>query len=227
MGLLGNGHDCIRGPAKAREIADSEKLSQAIALFDGGDTAGGERVLRDVCSRAPKQYEYCWVDRGKCYLRAWDMEEFMLFIARQPEGDRIDTEWLGAVYPPACFRLGFLLVGKGEYREALRWLLLGAQMEPQRPVFLLEAGNAYGHCGNHQGALKCFGNVLALPDLEPDAKAAAFRGMGANLIDLGRLSDAEDCLMAAVAAEPGNQVAVARAKEELAYIAMLRARGAG
>ena len=113
---------------------------------------------------------------------------------------------LGAVYPPACFRLGFLLVGKGEYPEA---------------------GNAYGHCGDHQGALKCFENLLALPDLEPVAKAAALRGMGVNLIDLGRLSDAEDCLRAAVAAEPGNQVAVARAEEELTYIAMLRARGAG
>jgi len=61
MGPFGNGHDCIRGPAKGREVADSEKLSQAIALLDGGDTAGGERVLRDVCSRAPKQYEYCSV----------------------------------------------------------------------------------------------------------------------------------------------------------------------
>ena len=227
MGLLGNGHDCIRGPAKAREIADSEKLSQAIALLDGGDTAGGERALRDVCSRAPQQYEYCSVDGGKCYLRAWDMEEFVFFIARQPEGERIDTECLVAVYPPACFRLGFLLVGKGEYPEALRWLLLGAQMEPQRPVFLMEAGNAYGHCGDHQGALNCFENLLALPDLEPVAQAAALRGMGVNLIDLGRLSDAEDCLRAAVAAEPGNQVAVARAKEELTSIAMLRARGAG
>jgi tetratricopeptide (TPR) repeat protein len=227
VGLFGNGHDCIRGPAKGREVADSEKLSQAIALLDGGDTAGGERVLRDVCSRAPQQYEYCSVDGGKCYLRAWDMEEFVFFIARQPEGDRIDTEWLVAVYPPACFRLGFLLVGRGEYPEALRWLLLGAQMEPQRPAFPLEAGNAYGHCGDHQGALNCFENALALPDLEPVAKAAALRGMGVNLIDLGRLSDAEDCLRAAVAAEPGNQVAVARAKEEFTHIAMLRARGAG
>ena len=47
-------------------------------------------------------------------------------------------------------------IGKGEYPEALRWLLLGAQMEPQRPAFLMEAGNAYGHCGDHPGALNCF-----------------------------------------------------------------------
>ena len=69
MCLFGDGHDCIRGPAKGREIADSEKLSQAIALLDGGDTAGGERVLRDVCSRAPQQYEYCSVD-ARLWLRS-------------------------------------------------------------------------------------------------------------------------------------------------------------
>lgn len=139
----------------------------------------------------------------------------------------MDTVWLAPVYPQACFRLGFLLVDKGDYQGALHWLLFGGRMEPHRGLFPLEAAHAYALLGKHAEAVTCFAQAAELSGDNDRERAAALRGMGISLIDLGRLAEAEKNLRASLAADPDNPAAVAKAGDELAYIAMLRARGMG
>jgi len=68
LGLLSNGHGCVHGPAEDQDVADLERLRQAMALIDGGDAAAGERVLRGVCSGSPTRYECISVDGRTCYI---------------------------------------------------------------------------------------------------------------------------------------------------------------
>jgi len=209
----------ITGGQGPTEREDGQKLRAAGQALERRDFATAERLLRDICSRCPDPYVAEYLDGEVLCIKAWDSADFMRRTAAENELKPASTAWLEAVYPPACFRLGFLLMEKQDARGAARWLEEGVRMEPCNPSLLLELGNAYTRLGASEMALDCMQRVSVLKGIPPQQTAAAYRCMGIALIDLGRLDEAEARLQQSLTFDPGEP----RTHNELAYIAQLRA----
>jgi len=204
------------------ESADSKAVDRAAGLLQSGSGEEAKRILQDVCSRCPQHYEHEYVEGNTRYVTFWDMDEFMEYAATRPKDSAELVLWIRSAYPRACYYLGYLLIDHGEFQEAIEWLDKGRAMEPQNPRFLLESGMAYGRMKDHQRSLDCYLQVLDLPSVPAKQRAVALRQIGVQLIDLGRLDEAERRLRESLDLEPGN----ANAEKELTYIRQLLSLGA-
>lgn len=201
------------------EHADAGKVDEALAHLHVWNTPEAESILLDVCSRCPDDFRYEYVEDDTRYIKFWDMPEFMEYVAAQPEESGENITWLPSAYPRACYHLAFLCIEKGDFRGAIQWLGKGRSMEPRNPKFLLEAGVAYAHLEEHQNAMARYHEALDLPGISVHGRAVALRGLGVQLIILGRLDEAEARLKESLALEPDN----ANARHDLMHISHLRA----
>ena len=175
--------------------------------------------LLDVCSRCPADYVYQYVESDTRSIKFWDLVEFLHYVSLQPKDTKRGCVWLLSAYPRACYHLAFILVERRDYPGAIQWLAKGRSLEPGNPKFLLESGVAYGQMNQHQQAFDCFQQALDLPRILPLERSIALRGMGVQLIDLGRLDQAEMRLQQSLALDADN----ANTQRELTYISELRA----
>jgi len=200
------------------EDADAGRVTQAIQHIQNKNFTQAEALLLDVCSRCPDEYRYEYIEGDTRFIKFWDQQEFIEYVATQPK-DRLEKiVWIQSVYPRACYYLAYVLVEKNDYRGAVRWLTKGQAMEPSNPNFLLELGVAYGYLMQYQKSLECYQQALHLPGLSKHDRAVALRGTGVQLIDLQRLDEAKAHLNESLELEPDNPIA----RDELIYIARLR-----
>jgi tetratricopeptide (TPR) repeat protein len=130
-------------------------------------------------------------------------------------------------YPGLSFYLGSYYNEIGKHEDALR-VLDAALASPARfkkdsgdhlPSLVTERGAALLAMKRYPEALEGYQNGLTIKNLADIDRARMLRGCGFALTELGRLDDAEQSYRDSLEAEPNN----ALAKNELAYIAKLRA----
>lgn len=152
----------------------------------------------------------------------WDMAEFLAYCAEAPEKEG-RVFWLHGSYSRACYLLAYIAIEERDPRAAFQALQRGLELEPDHPHLWCEMGHLLQLLRRHEDALQCYQRAETVrPWASPQQKGRALRGQGINLIDLGRLDEAEAALKRSLEVEPDNQNAV----HELGYIAHLRRQGA-
>jgi len=153
----------------------------------------------------------------------WDMEEFLSYCgATQPEG-KGRVVWVHGSYSRACYLLAYIAIDERDPQAAFQALQKGLELEPDHPHLWCEMGHLLQLLRRHEDALQHFQRAESVrPWASPQQKGRALRGQGINLIDLGRLDEAEAALKRSLEVEPENQNAL----HELGYIAHLREQGA-
>jgi tetratricopeptide (TPR) repeat protein len=205
------------------EAADAEKVAAAISLLGSGKLDRAEQILREVAANTPEGYVNAYEEGDTLFIKFWDMGEFLYYVARQKEaGAQRGVTWIGNAYPRACYYLGFIAVERKQYAEAIHWLDAGIALEPDQANLHLEKAKAVAFNGDLTGAMQLYQEILERgEEVMPTTRAAALRGMGGQLIDMGLLDDAEQCFQDSLAFDPESHVA----KNELGYIQHLRAGG--
>lgn len=125
----------------------------------------------------------------------------------------------------ALFAKGFALIDLRRGSEAEPFLRRASAMAPDNAHFLNEYAEWHKSARQWQTSYDLFAKSAAMADAQPADERAkrharALRGMGFNLIELGRLDDAEAKFNESLKLESGNRNAV----NELKYIAELRAK---
>jgi len=200
------------------ERTDAKKVDEAQTHITNRNFAQAEDILKDVCSRCPETYQYKYLSNGTLTIKFWDLQEFMQYIANNEEDRKKEILWQESAYPRACYYLAYVQVEKSDFQKAIESLERGRLMEPQNPKFLLELGVIYGRLKDHSKALDCYRSARIIDSITERDKAIALRGMGVQLIDLGKLEEAELVLKQSLQIEPNNSIT----EKELAYIAHLK-----
>jgi tetratricopeptide (TPR) repeat protein len=204
------------------EAQDAETVDRAVEVLQQLDLEEAERLLRPVIANTPKHYVNEFEQGGKRYVKFWDLAEFTAYSTRQIPSEPSQIIWLGNAYPRAHFYMAFVCVERHPWDEAIRWLDAGMKLEPGQPHFRIEKARVLSAVGKHDNALRMYESVLEdARALAPSTRAVALRGRGFQLIELGRLDEAELCFLTSLEDDPESPVA----RNELTYIHHLRAGG--
>jgi tetratricopeptide (TPR) repeat protein len=223
---------CAEPVASARETADQRIVDAAFAALGRGGYAGLNPhidALTRVMEEAPACYPRFERRGTSVIMRTNDPGEMdssatlgVLLIAAA-EGRQ--TEIVGGtnIYPGASLLLAAHANEFRRYEEAVAWLDRGLALQPQHQYLISEKAVALNALGRHAEAAALYQDALDHPEFGANQdRARLLRGLGVTLIDLDRLDDAEAALNQSLELQPGN----ALARNELAYIAELRAGGA-
>jgi tetratricopeptide (TPR) repeat protein len=136
-----------------------------------------------------------------------------------------DVDIVTATRCQALFVKGFVLIDLNRASEAGPYLARAAAMAPLNSTFVAEFAEYNKSLGKWTEAYRLFSEASAAvefspPDSKDFAQGRAWRGMGFSLIEMNRLDEAEALFKKALALDPND----AHAKNELAYIAEVRAR---
>jgi tetratricopeptide (TPR) repeat protein len=207
------------------EIEDAKAVDRAIEALRHLDLHQAERLLQVVLARTPAHYVNELEQDGTRYIKFWDLEEYVAYAAVLGLGDISNSSqvvWLPNAYPRAHFQMAFVCVERQQWEDALRWLDAGTILEPGQPRFSLEKAVVLNKLGRHTEALSMYDRVLEdRTVLPPSMRAVALRGRGFQLIELGKLDEAERSLLESLEIEPDNTLA----RNELVYIQHLRSGG--
>jgi len=198
--------------ATASTLIGEKRLDEAKALLE---QALAERPADWRRTRTEEEDETCYF---------WDMEEFLAYCAEtRPEG-KGRVMWVHGSYSRACYLLACIAVEQGDPQGALQALQRGLELEPDHPHLWCEMGHLMQLLRRHEDALQCYQRAEAVRAWASLAqKGRALRGQGINLIDLGRLDEAEAALKRSLEFEPENPNAL----HELGYIEHLRRQAEG
>jgi tetratricopeptide (TPR) repeat protein len=206
------------------ETTDAEKVDHALELFQAGDLGGAQRLLAEVVANAPDEYAYQRPADTGVAIYFWDMHEFIHYATwTRDHGAPQEIRWHPSAYPRALYYLGFLALHCGRSEEALGFLRAGERLEPTNPRFVLERAQALIRLRRYREALALYDRVTEIgPHVSATHLAAAKRGRGFVLIELGDLDGAEEQFRASLEHDPESESAAS----ELQYIVHLRSGGA-
>lgn len=118
--------------------------------------------------------------------------------------------------------MGFLCVKRKQFDRAIEFLSKGQSLEPTNPKFVFEMALALVQSGRRKESLVLYDQITEItPYVSLNDLAAAFRGRGFVLIEMGELDNAEVAFKSSLQIEPNNDVAL----NELQYIKHLRQGG--
>ncbi|HEV7691581.1 MAG TPA: tetratricopeptide repeat protein [Hyphomonadaceae bacterium] len=164
---------------------------------------------------------------GKRYVLTDGTSDTLLALVTASTQDKGSVVAVNNPYLQIGFLLGSYYVETGDNQNAVRALDAGlvrpgvliGDMGDMLPMLLMERGTALGQLKRHADAVASYERVIAMVNLPPALKAGALRGRANNLIDLGRLDEAEADLRASLQISPNHPLAL----NELKYIEELRA----
>jgi tetratricopeptide (TPR) repeat protein len=125
--------------------------------------------------------------------------------------------------PSAYRNAGFLSVAAKDSEHALAYLHRAENLAPTYAGALVEHAYLLREMGDYPHSTELYRKALAIAEKYPssaNSKPLALRGIGFNLTELGDLDGAQKAYEDSLAVDPDN----ALAKNELAYIAQLRAQ---
>jgi tetratricopeptide (TPR) repeat protein len=204
------------------ERADDIKVEHALDALSKGDVAHAEALLRDVVSRTPADYRNEYDRDGQHVIKFWSQNDFVYFCTRKrAEPLKQSIIWEHNVYPRAFYHLGFICVKQGKPEDAIRWLEAGCKLDAH-PMFWLERGKALTMLKRLDEAFALYDHIASSGDETPASiRAIAMRGKGFVLIEKSELDSAAEAFRLSLTLDPDSGVA----RNELAYIAQLRAGG--
>lgn len=174
-------------------------------------------VLRNFAKLMPE-------GRGNTYVCFDNDNDYEQFIEQLQPGKRKQVVRVHAGYAQALQLTAFIASAHHEWDTALKYLDRRMAVAPDDMQPLLEKGYILNAQGKPQQALETYEKAYALGKAHHAVNfelAAALRGKGSALIDLGRLDEAEDSFNKSLQIDPGNPVAM----NELEYIKKVRAQG--
>lgn len=206
------------------ESADAKQVDAALEALARGDLGSAESLLLSVIANTPHVYANSREAEDGVAIKFWGQQEFFHYIMWQEKhGSPRGVTWLKNAYPRAHYYMGFLCIKRKQFDRAVQFLDKGMTLEPTNPKFKFEKAQALFHCGRKAESLALYDEVNEIgPHVTARDLAAARRGRGAMLIEMGRLDEAEAAFKASLEVEPGSKVAL----HELAYIEHLRRDGA-
>lgn len=186
--------------------------------------AEAKALLEEALSQKPADWRPERTEGEDQFFYFWDMQEFLAYCAQvRPEG-KGRVVWVHGSYSRACYLLAFIAVEERDPQAAFQALQRGLELEPDHPHLWCEMGHLWQLLLRHENALQCYQRAESVRAwATPGQKGRALRGQGINLIDLGRLDEAEQALSRSLEVEPDNQ----NAPHELGYIAHLRQQQQG
>lgn len=197
--------------ATASTLIGEKRLGEAKALLE---QALAEKPADWRPVRTDGEDEFCYF---------WDMEEFLSYCAATQPERKGRVVWVRGSYSRACYLLAYVAIEERDPQAAFQALQKGLELEPDHPHLWCEMGHLLQLLRRHEDALQYFQRAESVrPWASPQQKGRALRGQGINLIDLGRLDEAEAALKRSLEVEPEHQNAL----HELGYIAHLREQGA-
>jgi len=203
--------------------SDSENLRKAYQALSQNDFVTARQLLQEVVANAPTEYVYSYRDGDSLYVKFWTREEFIQYVSGTKPNERENVVWIQNVYPQAYYYLAILDVNGGNYQNAILNLEKSLKLEPDQPLTLCELAYTIGvQMGDHDAALSLYEKAIHSRDyITSSVKATALRGKGVQLIELGRLNEAEVCFRESLQLEPDNELAYG----ELIYISKLKSGG--
>jgi len=139
-------------------------------------------------------------------IYCWSPDEFSSYCAAHP-GKNVG--WVLGSYAQAYYWLAHIAAEREPWDEPLDCIVKGLEIEPDHPYFLCELGYVLGKLGMPAEALEAYrAGEQIRPWAPPGQKARAVRRQAVNLIDLGRLDEAEIELIRSLQLDPANPVAL-------------------
>ncbi len=209
-------------PVDEIEVQDARIVDRAIQVLHQLDLAECERLLQAVIANTPANYMHEFEQDGSRYVKFWDREEFTAHSTMGTPDQAAHLVWLPNAYPRAHYYMAYVCVERRQPHDALRWLDAAIKLEPAQPQLQLEKALVLARLRQHGTALDLYQRVLEdTAVLAPRLRAMALRGRGLQLIELGRLDEAEQSFQESLTIDPDSPVAL----KELEYIQHLRCGG--
>ncbi len=186
----------------------SGKLNQAVEEFD----------------LAIKKCEPLFVEGKKIYTARTSVESLMYVVLAAGKNEA--AEVLDTTCSDAYYLQGYATLDFGKIEEAETYLQKAVSMAPMNSLYLSELGHIYQVKRDWSQALAYFteaedaAQTYTPEDIKISELGRAKRGVGFNLIELGKLDDAERKFREALALDGGDKVA----RNELEYIKQLRTK---
>lgn len=194
--------------AQGYDYLQSGKLNQAVEEFD----------------LAIKKCEPLFSRDKKIYTSRTPAES-LIYVALAA-GKNEAAEVLDTTCSDAYYLQGYAVLDFGKIEEAETYLKKAVSMAPMNAMYLSELGHIYQVRRDWNQALTYFieaedaAQIYTPEELKISELGRARRGVGFNLIELGKLDDAERKFREALALDGGDKVA----RNELEYIKQLRAK---
>jgi len=194
-----------------------DPVADAADAFSRGDAAGARAMMEKLVAAVPAGWKPVTRTQDGIAIAAWRMSDLWLYAAFQPDALQGSIVWVGPSYARAYWLLGFMAIEDKDFPRAAKMLDAGLALE-RHPRLLIERAIVAGQLKDHAGGLALYVEASDAMMATDQEKAVAWRGRGVQLIDLGRLDEAEQALRHSLELEPGNEIAAG----ELRYIDQLR-----
>jgi tetratricopeptide (TPR) repeat protein len=165
------------------------------------------------------EYERLYAGEKRTLFCAENESEARAYIPALTSTEKatfVEKFWCTALWGKA-----FTLIDAERYSEALPYLTRAVAMGPKRAQYLTELGFAYRSIKDFQKSLDLYTRAVDTAPLASDADVAlgrGLRGMGFDLIELGRWDEAEAAYRKALTLNPNDDMS----RSELDYIAKNR-----
>ncbi len=198
-------------------------LEDAEALMADRRFAEAGALLSAGVDRMPDGWRPISKDGERVVLAAWDLGEFLRFSDDSDPLSGPSVVWVTPSYSKAHYLLAVIGAETGDVQGAFHHVVRAIELQPYHPLVIHEAAIILRRIGGVAEALAILEKGSSVPAwlMTPERQALLERSRGVTLVELGRLDEAEEALRAALELEPDSAVA----REELEYIARLRARG--
>jgi Flp pilus assembly protein TadD len=202
------------------QTARSAKLGQAIAAIQSQKPAEATAILQPLLTEYEKLYAG---EKRKIYC-AHDPKESLRYMleaaAAKHDAVAIDSGWCMALWAR-----GFALIDMRQLDAAVPFLERAVALAPSYPHYLSELGYAYQSQKKWQLSYDLYSRAAtaaAFQEGEQRKKSLrrAWFGMAFDLIELGRLDEAEKLLNQCLELVPNDQ----KVKDELQYVREQRAK---
>lgn len=190
------------------DYLQSGKLNQAVEEFE----------------LAIKKCEPLLIGDKKIYTSRTPAESVMYVVLAAGKNEAAEV-W-DTTCSDAYYLQGYAVLDFGKIEEAETYLKKAVSMAPMNAMYLSELGHIYQVKRDWNQALTYFteaedaAQTYTPEELKISELGRAKRGVGFNLIELGKLDDAEIKFREALALDGGDKVA----RNELEYIKQLRAK---
>ncbi|KRC82153.1 tetratricopeptide repeat protein [Sphingomonas sp. Root241] len=196
------------------QVARGAKLGEALVAIKSAKPDEAIAILDPLLADYQKLYA---AEKRRIYC-AHDLKQSLLYMgkaaAAKQEAIAIDPGWCNALWAR-----GFALIDLQQVDAAVPFLERAVALSPSHPHYLSELGYAYQVQKKWQLSYDMYQRAAAGAALEDEGQRKkslrrAWFGMGFNLIELGKLDEAEKVLAKCLELTPDDQ----KVKDELQYV---------
>jgi tetratricopeptide (TPR) repeat protein len=206
--------------ASPEQEARSAKLGEAIGSIRGGKPGEAVAVLNPLIA----DYEKLYASEKRRIYCAETPKETLLYMgaagSAKQEAVAVSSDWCIALWAK-----GFALIDMQQLDAGVPFLERAVALAPSHAHYLSELGYAYQSQKKWQLSYDLYARAAAGAELEDgDLRKKSLRrawfGMAFNLVELGRLEEAEKLLVKCLEVAPDDQ----KVKDELQFVREQRAK---